>query len=207
MNHTGTLSGRPAGVHDFLTGGRSPASVYDIVDNVEVRVAYRFDFVEANRQCGAWAYRVGNHPALRVEADEVPSGAQLPARIGGTVLLPVHGWITGGPLNLAAQAFESAFLLDQRAAGHGTFMLKVVGHSMRNAGILDGDWVVIHGQSDARDGEIVAAMVDGEVTVKRLHRVRGLVELLPENPDFGPIPATEQSLEILGTVLGVVRQA
>src|ERR1700743_921461 len=112
MNHTGALSERPAGVHDFLTGGRSPASVYDIADNVEVRVAYRFDFVEANRRRGAWAYRVGNHPALQVEVDEVPSGAELPARIGGTVLLPVYGWITGGPLNLAARAFESAFLLD-----------------------------------------------------------------------------------------------
>lgn len=122
------------------------------------------------------------------------------------MLVPVCGWIPAGPLNLANQAFESAFLLDKRPIGDGTFfMLKVVGDSMMNAGIADGNWVVVRQQDDAKNGEIVAAMVEGQVTVKTLHREPGLLELVPQNPAYKPIPVAE--LTILGAVVGVVRQA
>jgi repressor LexA len=84
-------------------------------------------------------------------------------------------------------------------------MLKVVGDSMINAGIADGNWVVVRQQEEARDGQIVAAMNDGEVTVKTLHQEPGVVELVPQNPDFKPIPVGH--LTILGVVVGVVRQA
>ena len=136
----------------------------------------------------------------------MPGEVTLPVQIGATVLVPVCGWIPAGPLNLANQAFESAFLLDKRPIGEGThFMLKVVGDSMINAGIADGNWVVVRQREDAKDGEIVAAVVYGEITVKTLHREAGLLELVPQNPDYEPIPVAE--LTILGTVVGVVRQA
>jgi repressor LexA len=84
-------------------------------------------------------------------------------------------------------------------------MLKVVGDSMVNAGIADGNWVVVRQQQDAKNGEVVAAMVEGQVTVKTLHREPGLLELVPQNPDYEPIPVAE--LTILGAVIGVVHQA
>jgi repressor LexA len=204
----------PADVRHFLQGSGCPASVYEVADTVGVKVSYRLNVLQATghlragagRRSAAWERRGGYHPALYIEADDVPGEAVLPSQIGGTVLLPVCGWIPAGPLNLANQAFESAFLLDKRPIGDGTFfMLKVVGDSMVNAGIADGNWVVVRQQQDAKNGEIVAAMVEGQVTVKTLHREPGLLELVPQNPDYEPIPVAE--LTILGAVIGVVRQA
>ena len=111
-------------------------------------------------------------------------------------------------MNLANQAVESAFLLDKQSIGEGTFfMLKVVGDSMINAGIVDGDWVVVRQQKHAQNGEIVAALIGGEVTVKTLHRDEtSLLGLVPQNPDYQPIPVAEPT-SILGKVVGVVCQA
>lgn len=203
-----------ADVRDFLQGSGCPANVYEVADRVGVRVSYRLRVMRATghprsgagRRFAAWERQVGYHPALHIEADDVPGGVSLPSAVGATVLVPVYGRIKAGPLNLANQAFESAFLLDKRPIGAGTpFMLKVAGDSMLNAGIADGNWVVVRQQQDARDGDIVAAMVEGEATVKTLRREPGLLELVPQNPDYAPIPVDE--LTILGTVIGVVRQA
>jgi len=205
-----------ADFRDFLQGSGYPANVYEVCEAVGLKVSYRLKILQANghqrmgagRRYAAWERRVGS-PALQVEVHDLPRDVTFPSRIGATVLVPVCGWIPAGPLNLANQAFESAFLLDRRPLGDGTlFMLKVVGDSMINAGIADGTWVVVRQQEDARDGEIVAAMVRGEVTVKTLHREPGLLELLPQNPDHEPIPVADLTkLRILGTVVGVVRQA
>lgn len=203
-----------ADVQDYLQGSGCPANVYEVCDTVGVQVSYRLKVLQpdrrlrsgAGRRFAAWERRVGYHPALHIEVDDLPDEVTLPFQIGATVLVPVCGWIPAGPLNLANQAFESAFLLDKRPIGEGTlFMLKVVGDSMINAGIADGNWVVVRQQQDAKNGEIVAAMVNGEVTVKTLRREPGLLELVPQNPDYEPIPVAD--LEILGTVVGVVRQA
>jgi len=203
-----------ADVRDFLQGSGCPANVYEVCDTVGLEVSYRLRVLQANghlrsgagRLFAAWERRVGYHPVLYIEVDDLPGEVTLPFQIGATVLVPVCGWIPAGPLNLAHQAFESAFLLDKRPIGEGTlFMLKVVGDSMINAGIADGNWVVVRQQADANNGEIVAAMIDGDVTVKTLHRESGLLELVPQNPDYEPIPVAE--LTILGTVVGVVRQA
>jgi SOS regulatory protein LexA len=203
-----------ADLRDFLLADGRPANVYEVCDSVELKVSYRLRALRpggqprssAGRLRAAWERQVGYHPVLHVHPDDVPEGLPLPSQIGAIVLVPVYGWIPAGPLNLAGQAFESAFLLDKRPVGDGTlFMLKVVGDSMTDAGIADGNWVVVRQQEDARNGEIVAAMVDGEVTVKTLHREPGTLELVPQNPDYEPIPVTD--LKILGTVVGVVHQA
>jgi repressor LexA len=202
-----------AGIRDLLEGSGCPANVYEVADTVGAEVSYRLNVLQPNghletgarRRLAAWERRVGYHPALYIEADDVPGEAALHSRIGGTVLVPVCGWIPAGPLNLANQTFESAFLLDKRPIGDGTFfMLKVVGDSMINAEIANGDWVVVRQQKDAKNGEIVAAMIGGDVTVKTLHREPGVLELVPQNPDYEPIPVSE--LTLLGTVVGVVRQ-
>ena len=83
-------------------------------------------------------------------------------------------------------------------------MLKVHGESMINAGILDGDEVLVEEQPDARDGEIVVALIDDSATVKRFFREKGCVRLQPENDTMEPI-IVEGDLRILGKVIGVMR--
>ena len=83
------------------------------------------------------------------------------------------------------------------------FLLKVSGDSMIDAAICDGDWVVVRRQPVAENGEIVAAMIDGEATVKTLKRIDGHVWLMPHNPAYSPIPGDEST--ILGRVVSVLR--
>jgi len=118
--------------------------------------------------------------------------------------VPLVGRIAaGGPL-LAEQAVEDVFPLPRRLVGDGQlFLLTVVGESMIDAAICDGDFVVVRQQPDAENGEIVAAMIDGEATVKTLRRAEGKVWLMPANPAFSPIDGTDA--EILGRVVTVLR--
>ena len=87
------------------------------------------------------------------------------------------------------------------------FLLRVRGLSMINAGILDGDLLAVHRSSEARNGQIVVARIDDEVTVKRFRQHGSIVELVAENPDFDPIvvDTREQSLEIEGLAVGLIR--
>jgi repressor LexA len=96
------------------------------------------------------------------------------------------------------------FPLPRQLVGEGElFLLKVVGDSMIDAAICDGDWVVVRRQPVAENGEIVAAMLDGEATVKTLKRSDGHVWLLPQNPSYAPIPGDEA--QVLGRVVSVLR--
>ncbi|HSK55467.1 MAG TPA: transcriptional repressor LexA [Jiangellales bacterium] len=119
--------------------------------------------------------------------------------------VPLVGRIAaGGPL-LAEEAVEDVFPLPRQVVGEGTlFLLKVVGDSMVDAAICDGDWVVVRQQPVAENGEIVAAMIEGEATVKTYKRRDGHVWLLPHNPAFEPIPGDEAT--VLGRVVAVLRR-
>ena len=118
--------------------------------------------------------------------------------------VPVVGRIAAGGPILAEQAVEDVFPLPRQLVGEGTlFLLKVVGDSMVDAAICDGDWVVVRQQPVAENGEIVAAMIDGEATVKTFKRRDGHVWLMPHNPAYEPIPGDEAT--ILGRVTAVLR--
>ena len=119
--------------------------------------------------------------------------------------VPLVGRIAAGGPVLAEQAVEDVFPLPRELVGEGTvFMLKVAGDSMVEAAICDGDWVVVRQQPNAENGEIVAAMIDGEATVKTYKRRDGHVWLLPHNPAYEPIPGDEAT--ILGRVVSVLRR-
>jgi len=128
------------------------------------------------------------------------SGPESPA---AGVMVPVVGNVAAGTPILAEQNIEDHVLLSNGLAQEGWFALRVRGDSMINAGILDGDLVVIRPQPDAPDGSIVVALVEGEATVKRLDRSTGRVRLLAENPAYEPIVPDEVSM--MGTVRSVVR--
>ncbi len=119
--------------------------------------------------------------------------------------VPVVGRIAAGGPILAEQSVEDIFPLPRELVGEGTlFLLKVVGESMIEAAIADGDWVVIRQQPSADNGEIIAAMIDGEATVKTYRRQDGHVWLMPHNPAFNPIPGDDAT--VLGKVVAVLRK-
>jgi repressor LexA len=119
--------------------------------------------------------------------------------------VPVLGRIAAGGPILAEEAVEDVFPLPRELVGSGSlFLLKVVGDSMVDAAICDGDWVVVRQQNVADNGDIVAAMIDGEATVKTFKRTRGLVWLMPHNPAFDPIPGNDAA--VLGKVVTVIRK-
>ncbi|CAJ1499908.1 transcriptional repressor LexA [[Mycobacterium] kokjensenii] len=119
--------------------------------------------------------------------------------------VPVLGRIAAGGPILAEEAVEDVFPLPRELVGEGElFLLKVVGESMVDAAICDGDWVVVRQQNVADNGDIVAAMIDGEATVKTFKRTGGQVWLMPHNPVFDPIPGNDAV--VLGKVVTVIRK-
>ena len=119
--------------------------------------------------------------------------------------VPVLGRIAAGGPILAEQVVEDVFPLPRQLVGEGElFLLRVAGDSMVEAAICDGDWVVVRRQPVADNGDVVAAMIEGEATVKTFKRRDGRVWLLPHNPAYQPIPAEEAT--ILGRVVTVLRR-
>ncbi|MFD0854175.1 transcriptional repressor LexA, partial [Actinomadura adrarensis] len=119
--------------------------------------------------------------------------------------VPLVGRIAAGGPILAEESVEDVFTLPKQLVGEGThFLLKVTGDSMIEAAIADGDWVVVRQQPVAEQGDIVAAMIDGEATVKTFKRRDGHIWLMPQNPAYEPIPGDEAS--ILGRVVAVLRK-
>jgi repressor LexA len=119
--------------------------------------------------------------------------------------VPVLGRIAAGGPILAEEAVEDVFPLPRELVGEGAlFLLKVVGNSMVDAAICDGDWVVVRQQNVADSGDIVAAMIDGEATVKTFKRTGGQIWLMPHNPAFDPIPGNDAA--VLGKVVTVIRK-
>lgn len=133
--------------------------------------------------------------------DETGIGDAAPAPAN----VPVVGRIAAGGPILAEERVEDVFPLPRQLVGDGQlFLLQVAGESMVEAAICDGDYVVIRQQPTAENGEIVAAMIDGEATVKTFQRKDGQVWLLPHNPAFEPIDGTHAT--ILGKVTAVLRR-
>lgn len=119
--------------------------------------------------------------------------------------VPMVGRIAAGGPILAEERIEDVFPLPKQLVGDGQlFLLEVSGQSMIDAAICDGDYVVIRQQNTAENGEIVAAMIDGEATVKTFQRKDGKVWLLPHNAAFEPIDGTHAT--ILGKVTAVLRR-
>jgi repressor LexA len=152
--------------------------------------------------------RLPGHPAVRPgpgreeEAADIP-GIDIPSQ--EAAMVPWIGQIAAGGPIVAEQYVEDVFPLPKQLVGEGTlFLLRVKGDSMINAAIADGDWVVVRQQENAENGEIVAAMLDGDATVKTFKRSDGHAWLIPHNPAYTPILGDEAS--ILGRVVAVLRR-
>jgi repressor LexA len=119
------------------------------------------------------------------------------------VSVPIVGNVAAGAPILAEENIEDHLLLSSDLAKDGYFLLRVRGDSMINAGIMDGDMVLVRPQHEASNGTIVVALVDGDATVKRFERANGHVKLIAENPAYEPIVTSNVSL--VGIVRGVIR--
>ncbi|AUX95074.1 transcriptional repressor LexA [Mixta gaviniae] len=122
--------------------------------------------------------------------------------------LPLIGRVAAGEPLLAQEHIESRFQVDPNLfKPHADFLLRVSGMSMKDIGIVDGDLLAVHKTQDVRNGQVVVARIDDEVTVKRLKKQGNTVQLLPENNDFQPIVVDlqQQTLTIEGLAVGVIR--
>jgi repressor LexA len=202
-------------IHDSIERRGYPPSVREIGEAVGLSSASSVAHQLSVLQKKGWLRRDPNRPRaldVRLPGDASRSVTALPdldASTGETTPAPTYvplvGRIAAGGPVLAEQAVEDVFPLPRELVGEGTlFMLKVAGDSMVEAAICDGDWVVVRQQPTAENGEIVAAMIDGEATVKTYKRRDGHVWLLPHNPAYEPIPGDDAS--ILGRVVSVLRR-
>jgi repressor LexA len=118
--------------------------------------------------------------------------------------LPLVGSVAAGAPMLAEENVEEYVSVPELAGGgDGQYLLQIRGDSMKDAGILDGDYVVVHSQDTARDGDIVVALLGEEATVKRFFHESDHIRLQPENETMEPIRSTD--VKVLGRVVGLLR--
>lgn len=210
----------PSGVHHHLKvlrqkgwvsgcTGQARTSVvlapdHPVIEVIEPRQAKGAIRAAKSREARSRAARKGRDPSGSAGPSETPRAAGT-AGPQNAAYVPLVGEIAAGYPKDAKQSVEDIFPLPKQLVGEGDlFMLKVVGDSMIDAAIADGDWVVVREQQVAENGEIVAAMIDGEATVKSYRVSDGHIWLIPHNPAFAPIQG--DGATILGKVVSVLRR-
>jgi repressor LexA len=203
--------GYPPSVRELgeLVGLASPSSVAHQLRQLEKR-----GYIRRDAKLGrAIDIRMPDVPGLGGSLDDdavLQDGAASGASAPRPAYVPLVGRIAAGGPILAEQAVEDVFALprqlvgDPEESGRPLYLLEVRGDSMVDAAICDGDWVVVRQAQTADNGEIVAAMIDGEATVKTFKRKDDHVWLMPHNPSFEPIPGDDA--QILGKVVAVLRK-
>ncbi|MEN1939796.1 transcriptional repressor LexA [Luteimonas sp. MJ174] len=158
------------------------------------------------RVVGGMAQGIGATGADRAGRTRHVPGTRLKVR-DDRLDLPVLGRVAAGSPIAADAGVERHVLLDRALfSSRPDYLLRVKGDSMRDDGIFDGDLVAVQRASDARNGQVVVARIDGEITIKRLERTRARLRLLPRNPDYAPIEVPAGSdFAIEGIYCGLVR--
>ena len=190
--------GYPPSVREIgeSVGLTSPSSVAHQLKNLQRAGYLRID---PNRPRALVLATHGSLPADEPNALDTDSDSSTVAHV------PVLGRIAAGGPILAEQSVEYTLPLPRDLVGEGElFSLKVVGDSMVDAAICDGDWVVVRRQPTCENGDIVAALLDDEATVKTFKQRDGHVWLMPHNPAYAPIPG--DTARILGKVVTVLRR-
>ena len=210
-----SLSEKQLAILDFIqraVAGRGyPPSMREIGDAVGLSSLSSVTHQLNQLELSGYLRRDPNRPrALEVLIDlsgrdsDPLTASDNPTPIGDAAMVPLVGRIAAGIPITAEQQVEEVFPLPRQLVGKGDlFMLKVVGDSMIDAAICDGDWVVVRQQKTAENGDIVAAMLDEEATVKVFRQRDGHTWLLPRNSAFEPILGDHA--EVLGKVVTVLR--
>jgi repressor LexA len=184
-----------------------PPSMREIGDAVGLSSLSSVTHQLGQLELSGYLRRDPNRPrAIEILIDLQPSevAAETTPTIGDAAMVPLVGRIAAGVPITAEQQIDEIFPLPRQLVGKGElFMLKVVGESMIDAAICDGDWVVVRQQQTAENGDIVAAMLDDEATVKVFRQRDGHTWLLPRNSNFEPIVGDHAV--VLGKVVAVLR--
>lgn len=196
------LTDKQQQIYDYIVSFSSqygyPPSVREIGEHVGLKSPSTVHFhLKGLEEAGLIARAEGRTRAITVtglHAAPKPERDQI----------PVVGNVAAGSPILAQEQVEDYLTFETGDKTGEYFALRVRGESMKYAGILPGDLVVVHQQPDARNGEIVVALFEDEATVKTLRRKDGHTWLLPENPDYEPIDG--DNCTILGKVTAVVRR-
>jgi repressor LexA len=205
-----TLSGKRRQMLDFIASCLRdrgyPPSVREIGEAVGLTSTATVHTHLAVLQREGFLVRDPTKPrAIRVRYDPASKEAVEPDRVRN---VPLVGDVAAGTGVLADQRVEEVFPLPETFAGSGpAFMLRVRGDSMIDAGIFDGDYVVVRHQPDADDGDVVVAGIpDDEATVKVFSRRRGKVVLSPANASMSPMSFDPEDVHIYGKVLSILRR-
>ena len=185
-------------IQDYLEEHQYPPSVREIGRHFKIYPATVQDHIAAIEKKGFLTKK-----RFQSRTISVPAAAQR----GG---IPIVGTVAAGVPILAQENIEDVVHLPERWAATGAFLLKVKGDSMEGAHILNGDYVLVHPQKTAKDGEIVVALIGEEATVKRFHKTAHGVTLRAENSRFKDIEISNEDaagsgFQIVGSVAGVMR--
>jgi repressor LexA len=185
-------------IHAYIADHQYPPSVREIGKHFGIYPATVQDHISAIERKGFLQKKRFQSRTLSVSRTSRPGG------------IPIVGTVAAGVPILAQENIEDVVHLPERWASTGSFLLKVKGDSMVGAHILDGDYVLVHPQKTARDGEIVVALIGDEATVKRFYKTSGGVRLRAENAKFKDIEvstedAASRGFQIVGSVAGVMR--
>jgi repressor LexA len=207
-----SLSDKQLAILDFIQRSVSdrgyPPSMREIGDAVGLSSLSSVTHQLNQLELSGYLRRDPNRPRALEVLIEMPStdsaAPESTVSVGDAAMVPLVGRIAAGVPIIADQMIDEVFPLPRQLVGKGElFMLKVVGDSMIDAAICDGDWIVVRQQKTAENGEIVAAMLDDEATVKVFQQRDGHTWLLPRNSSFAPILG--DYAEVLGKVVAVMR--
>jgi repressor LexA len=195
-------------LQEFVNEKRYAPSAKEIARRFGIAEKNAFYYLDLLERKG-FLRRKRHHPR-RIEFTALASPYRPPRRV------PVLGGVPAGPPREAIEHAGEELFLDPVLTGEGeVYALRVSGDSMKEAGIRNGDYVLVHPQAAAGDGDIVVAVVDGEATVKRLRRTAGGVLLEAANPEFPPLflpappdgaAASSSALRVAGKVVGLFRK-
>jgi len=183
-------------INEYVEENSFPPSVREIGRHFEIYPATVQDHISALERKGYLQKKRFQSRTL-----SVPASSRRPG-------IPIVGRVAAGLPLLAQQNIEDTVQLPKEWAPAGAFLLKVQGNSMEGAHILDGDYVLVHPQQMAANGEIVVALIGEEATVKRFYRTDQGITLKAENPNYEPIEIERSeaaSFKVIGKVMGVLR--
>jgi len=195
------LTERQRAIYDFIKkyiGARGIAPSYE-----EIRRAFRFGSYNSVQK---HLKRLQEKGVLRSPWKNRKRALELVEPPPSSATLPLLGRVAAGrPIEAIAQP-ESLEVPEVLLRGEDNFALRVVGDSMVDEGIRDGDIVIVKRQRDARDGQTVVALIGDDATIKQYHRRGSRIELRPANPRMHPIVVQEDDLQIQGIVIGLIRK-
>lgn len=205
------LSPKQQQIYDYIvafTGKHGyPPSVREIGDYVGLKSPSTVHFhLKGLKAAGLISQEQGKTRAITISGGPARASinSQVQAMQEQANLVPIVGSVAAGAPILAEECIEDYLTFDTGGLYGEHFALRVRGESMKYAGILPDDLVVVHQQQDAHNGQIVVALFENEATVKTLRRKDGHAWLMPENPDYDPIDG--DGCQILGRVVAVVRR-